>query len=255
LKMKLLRAVQTATFRSASGVIFLTATAKEWVTRITGTLPGRTEVIPHGVSARFLRSPAPQHPIEDYSVVRPLRLLYVSNLEPYKHHEALVSAVRRLRSEGYPIALDLVGSGSPAAQQRIHRLVGDASDLAADITFHGPVAYSELPGFYHRADAFVFASSCENLPNILLEAMAAGLPIASSSRSVMPEVLGEAGVYFDPESDDSMNQALKKLLDDPRLRARLADSARLRISEWTWSRCADTTFAFLFSVGRPSKRG
>jgi len=255
LKMKLLRVVQTATFRSASGVIFLTETAREWVTRVTGTLPGEREVIPHGVSSSFERSPAPQLPMDEYSPVRPFRLLYVSNLEPYKHHAALVAAVGKLRNEGYPIALDLVGGGSRTARQRIQRLIDDAGEPATGITYHGAVPYSELPGFYHRADAFVFASSCENLPNILLEAMAAGLPIACSSRSVMPEVLGDAGIYFDPKSSDSMNHAIKRLLDDPRLRARLAEAAQLRIADRSWSRCADRTFAFLKSVGMRDRKG
>jgi glycosyltransferase involved in cell wall biosynthesis len=253
LKMMLLRLVQTATFRSAAGVIFLTTTAREWVTRMIGSLDGRTEVIPHGVSSRFLRTPAAQRSIDDYSVSQPFRLLYVSNLEPYKHHPEVVSAVRRLRKEGYPIALDLVGGGSDAAQREIAGLVAEC-ESAETITYHRAVAYSELPDFYHRADAFVFASSCENLPNILLEAMAAGLPIASSSCSVMPEVLGDAGVYFDPRSPDSISQALRKLLDDPGLRARLAGSAQLRVGDWTWSRCADKTFAFLDSAGAIERR-
>jgi glycosyltransferase involved in cell wall biosynthesis len=254
LKMTLLRFVQTATFRSASGVIFLTATAREWVTRITGTLPGRTEVIPHGVSSRFLRTPAAQRSMDDYSISEPLRLLYVSNLEPYKHHSVLVSAVRQLRNEGYAVTLDLVGGGSDAARQKLRKLVEDFGDSDETITYHGAVAYSDLAGFYHRADAFVFGSSCENLPNILLEAMTAGLPIACSNRSVMPEVLGDAGVYFDPMSPDSITQALRKLVDDPHLRAQLANSAQVRVGDLTWSRCADRTFAFLASIGASERR-
>jgi glycosyltransferase involved in cell wall biosynthesis len=251
LKMRLLRRVQTATFRSASGVIFLTASARNWVTRVTGSLPGRTEIIPHGISSRFSRNPSPQLPLEHYSIARPFRLLYVSNLQPYKHHAPLVAAVRTMRDEGYPLALDLVGAGSIAAEQELKRIVDEAGGASEGIAYHGSVNYSALPGFYHRADVFVFASSCENLPNILLEAMAAGLPIACSNRSVMPEVLGEAGLYFDPESPQSMSQALKILLNDPALRARLGEAARRRVADWSWPRCADMTFAF-FQQFRPA---
>lgn len=248
LKMRILRVVQGGTFRSASGVIFLTSSARDWVTRVTGKLAGRTDVIPHGISSRFWRNPAPQLPITEYSATRPLRLLYVSHLQPYKHYAQLISAVRALREEGCPVALDLVGRGSPAAEQELKGLVAAAGGRAAGIDYHGGVRYAELPAYYHNADAFVFASSCENLPNTLLEAMAAGLPIACSNRSVMPEILGDAGVYFDPESPQSVSNAIKTLLNDPALRARLADAARQRVNDWSWSRCADDTFAFLKSV-------
>jgi glycosyltransferase involved in cell wall biosynthesis len=249
LKFRILRVVQGATFRSASGVIFLTASARDWVTRVTGKLRGHTEVIPHGISSRFARNPSAQLPIEEYSTTRPLRLLCVSHLQPYKHFEQLISAVRALREQGYPVALDLVGRGSLAAEQEMKRLVAAAGGRSAGIAYHGAVSYSALPAYYHNAEAFVFASSCENLPNALLEAMAAGLPIACSNRSVMPEILGDAGVYFDPESPESMSNAIKTLLNDPSLRTRLAARARQRVADWSWSRCADETFAFLKSVG------
>jgi len=255
LKFRILRVVQGATFRSASGVIFLTASARDWVTRVTGRLGNRTEVIPHGISSRFSRNPAPQLPITEYSAARPVRLLYVSHLQPYKHYAQLISAVRALREEDYPVALDLVGRGSRPAEQELKRMVGAAGGRSAGIAYHGGVSYSALPDFYHRADVFVFASSCENLPNALLEAMAAGLPIACSNRSVMPEILGEAGVYFDPESPKSVSDAIKTLLNDPPLRARLADAARQRVTDWSWSRCADKTFAFLKSVGMSEGAG
>jgi glycosyltransferase involved in cell wall biosynthesis len=254
LKMNILRIVQAATFRSASGVIFLTATARDCVTQETGPLVGVTEVIPHGVSSHFSRQPSSQLSIRQYSEERPLRLLYVSNLEPYKHQASVVYAVRALREGGYPLALELVGAGSLAAELEMRRIVSWSNGTSEAIVYHGGARYSDLPTFYHRADLFVFASSCENLPNILLEAMAAGLPIACSNRSVMPEVLGDAGVYFDPESAESISQAIKTLVNDPPLRARLAEAARLRVADWSWSRCADKTFAFLNSLGQPSTK-
>ena len=62
------------------------------------------------------------------------------------------------------------------------------------------IPYHELHSEYKDADLGVFASSCENLPIILIEKMASGLPIACSNKGPMPEVLGSAGVYFDPEN-------------------------------------------------------
>ena len=118
------------------------------------------------------------------------------------------------------------------------------------INYKGFMPYDELSEVYHRADAFVFASSCENMPNILLEAMAAGLPIACSNRGPMPEVLGNAGVYFDPESPDQIANSLAMLLDNHDLRAELAQKAYNRAREYSWERCAKETFSFMSEVVR-----
>ena len=254
LKFALLRRVQSRTFRSASGVIFLTSTAKSVVTSVTGPLSGRTEVIPHGISNRFLRDVQPQEPLSRYSESRPFRLLYVSRLEPYKHHRTVISAVLELRKEGLPLVLELAGSGGPSSGQ-VERQLREEDPTGVAITYHGNVRYADLPALYHRADAFVFASSCENLPNILLEAMSAGLPIASSNRSVMPEVLGDAGFYFDPESRESMSSALIELLTNPERRLQFATAARERVRDRTWVRCAERTFDFLRTIGLESSSG
>ena len=79
------------------------------------------------------------------------------------------------------------------------------------------------------------------MPNILLEAMAAGLPIASSNRGPMPEILGESGVYFDPEQPEQIAAALEELLRDPSLRAHRAQAAYERAATYSWRRCAGET--------------
>jgi glycosyltransferase involved in cell wall biosynthesis len=118
------------------------------------------------------------------------------------------------------------------------------------IAFRGAVPYASLPSFYKAADIGIFASSCENLPNILMEAMAAGLPLACSRLGPMPEVLGDAGVYFDPERPDDIARALRQLIDDPDLRARVAQAAFVSAQQYSWERCADATFDFLAGICR-----
>lgn len=88
----------------------------------------------------------------------------------------------------------------------------------------------------------------------LLEAMSAGLPIACSDRGPMPEVLGAAGIYFDPERPEEIGRTLSTLLDDPGLREQSAWSAYERAKGFSWERCARDTFDYLAKVahsGRP----
>ena len=118
------------------------------------------------------------------------------------------------------------------------------------ITYRGAVPYENLDAIYAAADIGVFASSCENMPNILLEGMAAGLPMACSHMGPMPEVLGDAGIYFDPEDANSIARALRELIESPDLRAQLARAAFDRAQAFSWKRCADETFGFLARIAR-----
>lgn len=114
--------------------------------------------------------------------------------------------------------------------------------------YRGALPYSDLAERYAQADLCVFASSCENMPNILLEGMASGLPIASSNRGPMPEVRGDAGVFFDPEDAEDIARVLAEVISSPDLRTRLAAASSERVREFSWQRCARETFAFLATV-------
>ena len=111
--------------------------------------------------------------------------------------------------------------------------------------YTGVVPHTELHSRYAQADLGLFASSCETFGQILVEMMSAGLPIACSNRSAMPELLGDAGVYFDPERPIDIAHALRTLINSPDLRAKLAKASYERVHAYSWQRCADETFGFL----------
>lgn len=247
-KMFLLGFSQIRSLRNADGVIFLTEYARSVVCR-TARLKRDHPVIRHGVNRRFFLSPREQKPIEQYSQSRPFKLLYVSKVEPYKHQWSIVEAVSKLRWGGLPISLELVGEPEcPMAMQLLNQAIRKADPCHRFIQHLGYMPHSSLPDCYHNADGFIFASSCENLPNILLEAMASGLPIACSNHGPMPEILGEAGVYFDPEWPEQVAAAIQVLVEDSALRRFFADSAYERAQEYSWERCASETFAYLSTL-------
>lgn len=253
LRLELLRASQLRSIRRAEGVIFLTEWGERLVRDSVEVLRD-TCVVPHGIDARFLREPRPQRPLSAYSDARPLRLLYVSIIDLYKHQWHVAQAVAALRRDGMPVEIVFAG---PAYAPALRRFETELDALDPDrrfLRYLGPVPYAELPELYARADLAVFASTCENLPNILLEAMGSGLPVACSDRSPMRDVLRDGGAYFDPESPTSIEAALRVLIGDPDLRARLAARARAIASEYTWERCADDTFRFLAAVARKHAR-
>ena len=249
LKFLLLRWTQSCTFREAEGVIFLTKYARDTVTKVTGAQRGKNAIIPHGINPRFLLPPRPQRLPIDFEESQPCRILYVSIVDVYKHQWHVVEAVAHLRSAGVPVVLELVGPPA-GGMNRLQKTLNRVDPEGTFITYRGEVPYEKLHEFYINADIGVFASSCENLPNILLEGMAAGLPMACSSMGPMPEVLGDGGVYFDPEDSNDIARALRELIHSPDLRAHLAEAAFSRAQQYAWGTCSLMTFDFLSEIAQ-----
>ena len=253
-RLHLLRYTQSRSYRGADGVIFLTEYARRAVLKVTGQIAGNTITIPHGLNSRFQIQPRGQRPIGEYTESNPYRLLYVSIIDQYKHQWHVVEAVHALRMEGVSIVIELVGPAYTPALTRLQAVIARLDPEGRWVHCHGAVPYEALNQQYALADLGVFASSCENMPNILLETMAAGLPVACSNRGPMPEVLGDAGLYFDPESPSDIAQALRKLILSPELRSERAKASFKRAKQFSWKNCADQTFSFLAAVAQGDQK-
>lgn len=254
LKMRLLRSAQRRSFKRADGIIFLSTYAKAVIDRAVNGLDCLCALVPHGIETRFFQAPRPQRSFEGFTVDNPFRLLYVSVVMPYKHQVEVAAAVAKLKSAGFPIECRFVGASWGNYGAGFSHYLTILDPVAQFLKWEGHVPFENLHTLYGEADGFVFASSCENLPNILIEAMAEGLPIACSNRGPMPEVLGEAGVYFDPADVDSIADCLLGLGKDQVLRTRLAEAAWKKAQAYSWKRCANDTFDFIAQVARVPRR-
>lgn len=249
-RLGLLHYLHRYAFREADGVIFLTPYAFRTIGASVGQPRGRWTIIPHGIQESFFLPLRPPRRLADFSRDHPFQLVATSIIDVYKHPWHIAEAVARLRQEGMPIAVDFYGPAYPPAFRRFQKTLDRLDPAQTFLRYRGAIPNEALPAIYREADAFVFASSCENMPIIMLEAMAAGLPIASSNREPMPEILGESGVYFEPEDPASITSALRTLVLDPDLRLRLATQAQERARQYSWRRCARETFAFLAEIER-----
>ncbi len=248
-----LRHSQERTIKRCDGVIFLTEFARREVLAVTGPIRGRVAVIPHGVELPAEQAALPTASAGD-SGANPIRVLYVSIVDVYKHQWMAVEAISRLRdSTGLPVQLRLVGPAYPPSLRKLTRSIESLDPAGSWARYAGPRTSAQLRDEYAGADVGLFVSSCENMPNILLEMMAAGLPIVSSSRGPMPEVLGDAGVYCDPEDPDSIAEQLGILLRDSALRTLLGIRARTAAAGFRWDRCAEATFGFLREVAKTAR--
>jgi glycosyltransferase involved in cell wall biosynthesis len=242
LRLLAILVVQNLAFRRAAGVIFLTRYAGKVIQQSCGLLPA-IAYIPHGVDAVFKHSQA----VSSWPVSgeRSIRCIYVSNAEMYKHQWVVVEAISLLRKRGYNLMLSLVGGGNGPAQQLLQDTITVTDPKSVFVKQLEFLPHAELPALLAEADLFVFASSCENMPVTLVEAMAVGLPIACSNRGPMPEVLADGGVYFNPENSEFIAVAIEQIIQSPALRLAIAQRAKTLSQQYNWKRCADETFSFI----------
>lgn len=244
LKFRLLRVTQSYTFKKSKGVIFLTNYAKNVIVDSIKIDPKKSIVIPHGIKTAFINQPKIQRSIQVYNSITPFRFLYVSIITEYKHQWNVSEAIIRLKKEGYPVTLELVGGFTPNALQKLNKvLLKDKDNI---INYRGLIPYEDLTRIYKDADGFIFASTCENMPIILIEAMTAGLPIASSEKQPMTEVLGDDAFYFNANDVESIYNCLREFLLKPLEREVKSKKAFNKAMEYTWQDCSDSTFKYLF---------
>lgn len=244
-RLNILRLLQAYTFKHADGMIFLTNFSANFIKNKVGTLLGKEKIIPHGIAERFLQEPKKQMNIQSYSFANPYKLLYVSIINYYKHQWNVVEAVGQLRNEGYPITLEMIGPANPDCLKKLLKTIKRIDPNQEFILYKKNVPFEQIAAHYQEADAFVFASSCENMPNIMIEAMASGLVISSSFDGPMYEVLRDAGFYFDPRHSTSIYNSLKAMLDSAERRTEYAGLSFALSKQYSWSISATKTFSFI----------
>ncbi len=162
-------------------------------------------------------------------------LLAMSSASPHKNIERLLEAWRQLWHRGVR-SYDLVLVG--------HVPAGWSADaLPEGVRQRGWLPQDELDGTLRAAAGLVFPSLYEGFGLPLLEAMARGVPVASSNVFSLPEVGGDAALYFDPENTTEMAHALQRLITDTMLRQSLAEAGVRNAARFTWEACATATVA------------
>jgi glycosyltransferase involved in cell wall biosynthesis len=238
-----LLAVATAlSIMTARGVMAVSEYARNAVTRgLLRPWRRRITVVPHGVGPPFT-TPA--------DGLRGAFILAVGDIYVQKNYATLVEAMRKIRRAHPDLALRIAGSTVDHSYfATLERRVAELN-MARAVEFLGGVALEPLAELYRQCALFVFPSKVETFGNPLLEAMAAGAPIACSRAAAMPEVLGDAGVYFDPDNPNDIADTIDRMLREPRHLANYGARARARAAQFTWEATAAATAAVLRRAAR-----
>lgn len=251
-----------ASLRRADGIVTISEFTKRALRDRFGLDEAKIKVTPLGLSRPFQApTSAPTAPpptaalgavgdpvsatLRKYDLP-PEFLLFVGATEARKNLPRLIEALAVVHRRFRPVPLVLVG-----------RKGGDHARVLAEIRARGLESWVRLPGYlpepevatlYRAASAFVFPSYCEGFGLPLLEAMACGLPAAVSDVSALPEVGGDAALYFRPEDPEDIAAKIIRLLSDEDLRAALRARGRERARAFTWEKTAAETLAFYGTV-------
>ncbi len=171
-------------------------------------------------------------------------VLYVGSERPRKNLETILSALARLKKQGDFPDLKLVKVGSPGRSETYREATLDFVNklgLQDQVVFVGHVPDQELSTYYSSARALVYPSLYEGFGLPIVEAMACGCPVITSSISSLPEVGGEAGLYVDPHDVAGLMQTIAQVLRDESLRAQMIKRGIERSSQFSWTKAANAT--------------
>lgn len=201
--------------------------------------PARVEVVYPGVDPDFrpLATEGDQCEAFRTRMGLPERyVLYLGTLEPRKNVDRLVRAFARLVRDGFPHTLVLAG-GRGWDHAAIDRAVADEG-IGQRVLLPGYVRREDQPLWYSAAELFVYPSQYEGFGLPVLEAMACGTPVVTSSSSSLPEVVGRAGLVIDPTDVPALADAMRSVLTEPGLAARLREAGPVQASRFTWADAA-----------------
>jgi len=173
-------------------------------------------------------------------------LLFVGTIEPRKNLVRLLSAFETVHAAGLTDGLLVVGRRGWLCDEFFVRL--EASPARRAVLLPGYLPDEDLPAIYAAAQALVFPSLYEGFGLPLLEALACGTPVACSNTSSLPEVAGEAALYFDPTNTEALIGAVRRLLTDRPLQEELRRRGLAQAARFSWQRAAVETTAIYNSI-------
>jgi alpha-1,3-rhamnosyl/mannosyltransferase len=244
--------------RRADRLVTVSNDARRQIAAAFGLREDSIAVVSEGPNAVFGPRAAPS----DMEAVRgryelppdaPL-ILYVGGISPHKNLQALLRAAAVVRKEEPgPWHVVLAGDykDSFLGCYRELKELARALHLEDRVTFTGYVPDDDLALLYNTATMLVLPSKGEGFGLPVLEAMACGVPVAASNRNSIPEVLGGAGLLFDPDSHAELAACVLRLLREPDLRARLRALGLARADTYSWTAGADTMVRVLEDAARP----
>ena len=224
-------AMKRIAIESAEAIICVSKNTRDDLLEYYPHLKTKISVIHHATHLGEVRPDNSAIKIEQPS------FLYVGSRTSYKNFDRLLLAMQQIIAKFTNTKLQVVGSNFTSLEQ--HKL--QEMGLAEAVVNHGLVSDSQLAALYRGCVALVYPSLYEGFGLPLIEAMACSSPVIAANCSSIPEVVGDAGILFDPHSTQSLVNSMTEALSDKSLCRDLIDAGKLRCKQFSWSRAAEET--------------
>jgi glycosyltransferase involved in cell wall biosynthesis len=231
---------------SATKIISISESTKKDLIEYYKVNSEKISVVPHG----YTKTDSINEPlsVEVAEKLPEKYILFLSTLQPRKNLELLIDAFRELKIEHPEIPHKLVVVGKPGWKfQTILIKIDENKDI---VTYLGHIGDNDRWPVYKKADMFIHPSLYEGFGMWILEAFECSVPVAVSNNSSLPEVGGDAAMYFDPTSKSEMREVMLKILSNPELRTQMIAKGKNQLEKFSWEKCAKETLAVLESVGK-----
>lgn len=221
--------------QSANKIIAISQSTKNDIVDIYGIDPGKIEVI-------YLGSSMPKAKVDAPGILENNYILFVGNRGRYKNWSFFLESIANLLS-GLHVVCAGGGRFTEEEREEIEKL-----NLQGKVHYEPIKNDASLANLYVNALCFVFPSLYEGFGIPVLEAFSCGCPCVLSDRSSLPEVGGDAAIYFDPEDSSSINKAVSTLINDDMLRESLVQKGYERIKQFSWEKTRDQTYKLYASL-------
>jgi alpha-1,3-rhamnosyl/mannosyltransferase len=237
------RQLYRAAAAGADAIITVSATTKQDVTQQLDVSAEKVHVVYLGIDQRFAQSrPEAMHKVLRHYQLSPGYLLFVGAISGRKNTARLVQAYAQSRaSTEHPLVL--VGTLSYRSEDTVNAIRQCAP--GTHVRLLGYVPDEDLPALYGGAGCFVFPTLYEGFGMPILEAMASGIPVLTSTTGAAPEVSGGLAVHVNPYDIEAIADGIERALGIP---APLLVQAREHAKTFTWERCASQTLAIYRSI-------
>ncbi|MGK2856291.1 MAG: glycosyltransferase family 4 protein [Thermoanaerobaculia bacterium] len=219
----------------ADAIVCVSETTRRDLLEFYPVDPSRAHAILSGATP-----PPPASDVDERGDLPGRYILFVSTVEPRKDLDTLIDAFEQLRDRGdYPGELVVVGRVGWKAETTVRRM--RESRWSGSIHHLDYVTREKLASIYRNAEAFVMPSLYEGFGLPVLEAIGHGVPVIASRSSSLPEVGGDAALYFEPRNAQELADAILSISASPEARARLAQAGRNRVARFRWDEAAAKT--------------
>ncbi len=226
----------------AARILTVSEKSRREVLDILNVPPERVHAIPPGVGAEF-------HPGRDAAEITEFQkkrglpsgyFLAVGINKPHKNLTFLIRAMARIQGKSGNSARLVVAGPEPETRGDLEEAARKAG-VSDRVLFPGRMAHADMPLLYAGARALIFPSLYEGFGLPPLEAMKTGIPVAASNREPMPEVLGDAALYFNPEDEEALAEAMTRLAEDKALREDYVERGLRQAALYDWKETARKT--------------